>query len=560
MTAMLALLSPRRRAKPSPPVAPPPSPPFFHLTALSSPAPAPRARRPAGGSARPSPRVSLLRFLWLLLPRHLVSFCCGAVVAAVLLSLAPNGGDGGSTGTTGSCGQQLLLATSATRSALTACHTAAAPAARASALLALDAASRVPARVWAAAALTALLVTSLLAAWRAVSVAARRASRSLAVRGARAQKWLARRSAAAAAASPALLLVAAFLVLPLRVRSALTAPPLLVLIALAIPCVASFAALRSGAAVSSAEACLSYWCALAPPLAAHGTPLLGAMLRTALLASPSWRAVAVLACLALQWSATGCASAACAALAPSLAPLAGRTGARAGTLAVLLQGLWARVAPSTRWLHGGPDAPPSSSMASLATALGSTTPALLLCTLCLLGAGPMVAVALPLAAVLCPAASSLATLGLQPGRQSATSDAQQRAVYIRGALTYWALASAALALGTLPSAAALWAWVPLRRRLLLAACLHLQLLGSAPRLVRAGLLAVTTAVRSIAPAPANASQQAGGPGSPAAGDEWRPRTGEVPVGREGSLRPGGEDEPDAPDNAAAEADDHAHAE
>ena len=509
----------------------------------------------------PTP-LSLLRFLWLLLPRHLVSFCCGAVVAAVFLSVTPQ--DGGPTGAAGSCGQQLLLATSATRAALTACHTAAAPAARASALLALDAASRVPARAYAA----ALLCTSLLAAWRAVSAAARRASRSLAVRGTKAQKWLARRSAAAAAASPVMLLVAVFLLLPQQVRSALTAPPLLVLIALVIPCIASFAALRSGAALSSAEACLAYWCALAPPLAAHGTPLLGAMLRSTVLASPSWRAAAVLACLALQWPATGCTSAACAALAPSLAPLAGRT-ARTGTLAVLLQGLWARVAPPV-WLSGSPVAASPSGVASLTTALGATTPALLLCTLCLLGAGPMVAVALPVAAVLCPAASSLATLGLQPGRRSAGGgDVQQRAVYIRGALTYWALASVALALGTLPSAAALWAWVPLRRRLLLAACLHLQLLGSAPRLARAGLLVVASAVRSMAPSKVaagqpetlrSASPPAGGADNPepaAVGDEWRPRTGEVPENSRlvGDVEP---DEPVAP--GIADADGHAHAE
>jgi hypothetical protein len=510
---MLELLSPRRKAKQAD--QPPPSPPFFHLTALSSPTPAPRLRRPAGGAAR---FALLVRYFWLLLPRHLVSFCCGAVAAAVFLSATPQDG-GGHTGAAGSCGQQLLRATSATRSALTACHAAAAPAARASALLALDAASRVPARVYLAAVLLFALCSTLVAAWRAVSVA-------LAVRGTRAQKWLARRSAAAAASSPVLLLVTVFLLLPQRVRSALTAPPLLVLIALGIPSIASFAALRSGAALPSSEACLSYWCSLTPILAAHGTPLVGAMLRSAVLASPAWRAAAVVACIALQWPTTGCASAACAALAPTLAPLAGRTGARAGTLAVLLQGLWARVAPG--WLSGNQTATSSSGMASLTTALGATTPALLLCTLCLLGAGPMVAVALPVAAVLCPAASSLATLGLQPGRRSASGgDAQQRAVYIRGALTYWALASAALAIGTLPSAAALWAWVPLRRRLLLAACLHLQLLGSAPRLTRAGLLVVASAVRSMAPGHQASGPPAGGVGSPepaAVGDEWRPRT------------------------------------
>jgi hypothetical protein len=517
----------------------------------------------------------LVRYFWLLLPRHLVPFCCGAVAAAVFLSATPQDG-GGHTGAAGSCGQQLLRATSATRSALTACHAAAAPAARASALLALDAASRVPARVYLAAVLLTALCTTLVAAWRAVSVAARRAQRSLAVRGTRAQKWLARRSAAAAASSPVLLLVTVFLLLPQRVRSALTAPPILVLIALGIPSIASFAALRSGAALPSSEACLSYWCSLTPLLAAHGTPLVGAMLRSAVLASPAWRAAAVVACLALQWPTTGCASAACAALAPSLAPLAGRTGARAGTLAGLLQGLWARVAPPG-WLSGSRDAASSSGIASLTTALGATTPALLLCTLCLLGAGPMVAMALPVAAVLCPAASSLATLGLQPGRRSASGgDAQQRAVYIRGALTYWALASAALAIGTLPSAAALWAWVPLRRRLLLAACLHLQLLGSAPRLTRAGLLVVASAVRSMAPGHQASGPPAGGVGSPepaAVGDEWRPRTvtdnagGDGPAAIKEPRRWGGDagadpDElrPEALDNADADDNAHAHAE
>ena len=193
----------------------------------------------------------------------------------------------------------------------------------------------------------------------------------------------------------------------------------------------------------------------------------------------------------------------------------------------------------------------------------STTPALLLCAFCIAGAGPMVACALPVAAVLCPAASSLATLRL-PGPQSAGAPgsttstttqlgdahaAAQRSAYVRGALTYWALSSAAIALSCIPWIATLWAWLPLRRRLLLAATLHLQLMGSAPRLARAVLIvAAETVLRVLPGSSATDSATTAPPSALSAAnveEEWRPRTRQSvsppPRVRVECVKPGKED-------------------
>ena len=512
---MFSFLSPRRSA-----AAPPASPPFFALRVLASPEP----RRTRRAVASPElPRAAqrrgrlrrllslLLQFVWLLVPRGVLPFAAGALAATLLLEH----GDGRP-----SEGGELAQALSATRAALLAWHAAFAPSLRALLSAATAAAASVPPEAYALSVCAALGLAALWRAWRALSAAVACVCRAASRHGSTLHASLARRSRSAASLAPHALTLGGLTLLlaglPGAALEALSSRTSLAVLTLALPGCCSLLALRSSSpGPASVTAWLRYWCAVAPALAALELPLL----RLAQLSRPARCAwLLLLGWLAAPW--TRGAEALSELLAPRLAPLAGRLG----------EGRLGRGAHSLLSLLAARGYLPAPLAASCAHALRHCTPALLLCTAALLAPGVALLLATPLAQLLCPCAARLAALRHGRGADGAA--------FQRGALTYWAVHGVAAALAAAPSVQQLILWLPMRRRLRLAAVLHLQLLGGAPRVAQIAVRVLAGAAGALRKGLEQHAVRAQGsgqePGDP--DQDWRPRTGDMPLEAQGTLR------------------------